>query len=126
MMQRHHPEQFMATENTETHRKNSSKSVLCSSGFPSVKICAILWLKQFIVKENTPRPKCSGPNGRNTQKEFLKKRSLFFRFSSCENLCHSVAEKIPGYTPDRESAIFYFKAALNNAKSFYTIIRTFL
>ena len=49
MMQRHHPEQFMATENT-----------------------------------------------RNTQKEFLKKRSLFCRFSSCENLCHSVAEKFPG------------------------------
>jgi hypothetical protein len=47
MMQRHHPEQFMATENTETHRKNFSKSVLCSSGFPPVKICAILWLKKF-------------------------------------------------------------------------------
>jgi len=110
MMQRHHPEQFMATENTETHRKNSSKSVLCSSGFPPVKICAILWLKQFIVKENTPRPKCSGPNGRNTQKEFLKKRSLFFRFSSCENLCHSVAEKIPGYTSDMKSINFSFQS----------------
>gem|GEM_PF-4588695 len=69
----------MAKENTETHRKNFSKSVLCSAGFSSVKICAILWLIKF-----------------------------------------------PGYTPDRESAIFYFKAALNNAKSFYTIICTFL
>jgi hypothetical protein len=73
MMQRHHPEQFMATE-------------------------------------NTPRPKCSGPNGRNTQKEFLKKRSLFFRFSSRENLCHSVAEKIPGYTPDMKSINFSFQS----------------
>ena len=47
MMPGHHPEQFMATENTETHRKNFSKNVLCSAGFPSVKICAILWLKKF-------------------------------------------------------------------------------
>jgi hypothetical protein len=36
----------------------------------------------------------SGPNGRRTQKEFLKKQKAFLlnRFFFRENLCHSVAK----------------------------------
>jgi len=52
MMLRHHPEQCMATEHTEEHRKNfpKCKKRFCSTGFSSVKICAIPWLK-----DNSPQ-----------------------------------------------------------------------